>query len=44
MNLNNGVLDKKFPIEWERYRDTMLLKKTDGLKMLKIQVVKVYSI
>lgn len=44
MTLNNGVLDKKFPIEWEQYKDTMLLKKTEGLKMLKIQVVKVYSI
>ena len=44
MNLNNGVLDKSFPIEWERYTDTMLLKKPEGLKTLKIEVVKVYSI
>lgn len=44
MNLNNGVLDKSFPIDWERYTDTMLLKKPDGLKTLKIEVVKVYSI
>lgn len=44
MNLNNGVLDKSFPIEWDRYKDTMLLKKPDGLKTLQIEVVKVYSI
>lgn len=44
MNLNNGVLDKKYPIDWERYQDTMLLKKPDGLKLLKIEVVRVYSL
>jgi hypothetical protein len=44
MNLNNGILDKKYPIEWEKYRDTMLLKKPDGLKLLKIELIKVYSI
>lgn len=44
MNLNNGVLDKKYPIEWGRYKDTMLLKKPDGLKILKIELIKVYSI
>ena len=44
MNLNNGVLDKKYPIDWERYQDTMLLKTSDGLKTLKIEVVRVYSL
>lgn len=44
MALNNGVLDKTYPIEWERYQDTMLSKKPDGLKILKIQLLKVYSI
>lgn len=44
VTLNNGLLDKQYPIDWERYRDSMLLKKPTGLKVLKIQVVKVYSI
>lgn len=44
MNLNNGILDKKYPIEWDRYKDTILLKKPDGLKMLQIELLKVYSI
>lgn len=44
MNLNNGVLDKRYPIDWEKYQDTMLLKKPDGLKLLKIEVVRVYSL
>lgn len=43
MNLNNGVLDKQYPIEWENYTNTMLLKKPDGLKMLSIEMVRVYS-
>jgi len=44
MTLNNGVLDKTYPIEWERYNDTILLKKPDGLKVLKIEVVRVYTL
>lgn len=44
MNLNNGVLDKQFPIDWERYQDTMMLKRPEGLKLLKIQTIKVYNI
>lgn len=44
MTLNNGVLDKSYPIEWGRYQDTMLLKKPEGLKILKIEVVRVYSL
>lgn len=44
MNLNNGVLDKQYPIEWENYKNTMLLKKPDGLKLLSIEMVRVYDI
>lgn len=44
MNLNNGILDKKYPIDWQNYKDTMMLKKPDGLKFLKIQTIKVYNL
>jgi len=44
VTLNNGVLDKKFPIDWHRYRDTMLLKRMDAVKKLKIETVKVYTL
>ncbi len=44
MNINNGVLDKKYPIEWERYQDTILLKKSTGLNLLKTELVKIYSV
>ena len=44
MNLNNGVLDKTYPINWETYKDTMMLKKPEGLKIIKIELIRVYSI
>lgn len=43
MNLNNGILDKKYPIEWERYRNSALLKNKDGFRVVKIFLVSVYS-
>ena len=44
MNLNNGVLDKKYPIEWERYRNCALLKNREGFRVVKIFLVRVYSL
>lgn len=44
ININNGILDKKYPIEWERYQDTMMLKKSTGLNLIKTEVVKIYSV
>lgn len=44
MEINNGVLDKHYPIEWERYENSILLKKQDGLKILKLEVINVYSV
>lgn len=43
MNLNNGVLDKKYPIEWERYRNCALLKNKEGFRVVKIFLVKVQT-
>lgn len=44
MNLNNGVLDKTFPINWENYKNSVILKKPEGLKILEVELVKVYNI
>lgn len=44
MTLNNGVLDKTYPIDWERYKNMMLLKKPEGLKILNINMVRSYNI
>ena len=43
MNLNNGVLDKTYPIEWERYRNCALLKNKEGFRVVKIFLVKVHT-
>lgn len=44
MNLNNGILDKSYPIEWERYRNCALLKNKDGFRVVKIFLIKVYNL
>jgi hypothetical protein len=44
MNLNNGVLDKSYQIDWEIYRDKMLIKKPEGLKVIKTEVSRVYVV
>lgn len=43
MNLNNGILDKTYKIEWERYKNCALLKNKDGFRVVKIILVKIYS-
>lgn len=43
MNLNNGILDTTYKIEWERYKNCALLKNKDGFRVVKIILVKVYS-
>lgn len=44
MNLNNGVLDKTYPIEWERYKNCALLKNKEGFRVVKIFLVKVHTL
>ncbi len=39
--LNNGVLDSKFPIPWENYRNSLLLTNEEGLNKINTRV---YSI
>ena len=43
MNLNNGILDKKYPIEWERYQNCALLKNKEGFKVVKIFLIKIHT-
>tara|TARA_B100000902_G_scaffold244909_1_gene231865 strand:- start:4791 stop:5192 length:402 start_codon:yes stop_codon:yes gene_type:complete len=33
-SLNNGVLDKKFPVPWEQYQNTLLLTNESGLNKI----------
>ncbi len=43
MNLNNGILDKKYPIEWQRYKNCALLKNKDGFRVVKIFLVRIHT-
>lgn len=44
LGLNNGVLDKSYSIDWERYRDILLIKRPAGLVRLKLEKVTVYTV
>ena len=37
-SLNNGVLDKKFPIEWNDYKNCILLIQTEGFNKIDTKI------
>jgi hypothetical protein len=37
-NLNNGVLDKKYPIEWNNYRNCILLIQAEGFNRIDTKI------
>jgi hypothetical protein len=41
LQLNKGVLDKRFPIPWENYRNCILLYNDDKLVEIKTKIHKV---
>ena len=43
-SLNNGVLDKKFPIEWDNYRNCILLIQADGFNRIDTKVKTIINI
>ena len=42
--LNGGVVDTKFPITWEHYKNTVLLTQRDELKQLKTKIHKILEV
>ena len=40
-NLNNGILDKKFPIDWENYKNRVLLYQNEEFKVIKTKLYKI---
>tara|TARA_R110002051_G_scaffold5951_1_gene29585 strand:+ start:233 stop:628 length:396 start_codon:yes stop_codon:yes gene_type:complete len=42
--LNNGVLDKKFPIEWENYKNCILLVQTEGYNRIDTKVREIINL
>ena len=43
-SLNNGVLDKKFPIEWENYKNCILLIQAEGFNRIDTKVKEIISL
>lgn len=43
-NLNNGVLDTKFNIPWENFRNTLLVTNKDGLNRISTRIFKIINI
>lgn len=42
--LNGGVVDTRFPIQWQHYRNTILLTQHDELKQLKTKIHKIIEL
>ena len=42
--LNGGVVDTKFPITWEHYKNSVLLTQHDELKQLKTKIYKIIEL
>ena len=43
-SLNNGVLDKKFPISWENYKNCILLIQADGFNRIDTKVREIINL
>ena len=43
-SLNNGVLDKKFPIEWNNYRNCILLIQAEGFNKIDTKVKEIINL
>ena len=43
-DLNNGVLDKRFPIEWNNYKNCILLVQTEGFNKIDTKVKEIINL
>ena len=43
-SLNNGVLDKRFPIEWNNYRNCILLIQAEGFNKIDTKVKEIINL
>ena len=44
VQLNNGVLDKRFPVPWKDYRNCILLYNDDKLVEIKTKIHKIVKV
>jgi len=43
-NLNNGVLDKKFDLPWENFKNMLLVTNKEGLNRISTRILKIIDI
>ena len=43
-NLNNGLIDSKFPVPWENYKNTLLVTNSQGLNKISTRIYKIITI
>ena len=43
-NLNNGILDEKFMIPWENFKNMLLITNSDGLNKINTRIYKIVKI
>ena len=43
-NLNNGVVDSKFVVPWENFKNTLLVTNSDGLNKINTRIFKIIKI
>ena len=42
-NLNNGIIDSKFVVPWENFKNTLMVTNSDGLNKIKTRIFKIIS-
>jgi len=43
-NLNNGIIDSKFIVPWENFKNTLLVTNSDGLNKIPTRIYKIIKI
>ena len=43
-NLNNGIIDSKFIVPWENFKNTLLVTNSDGLNRIDTRIFKIHNI
>lgn len=44
VTINNGILDHSFQLNWEMYKNMLLVSNETGLKKIKTELKKIYSL
>ena len=43
-NLNNGLIDSKFVVPWENFKNTLMVTNSDGLNKISTRIYKIISV